>query len=52
MCSVIWLKLMLAANEVVRCKDVDVLGSCTYGIYKIVDTMSIDLCVIPGDIQY
>ena len=50
MCSIIWLKLMLAAKEVVGCKDFDVLGGCTYSIYKIVDAMSIDLCGISSDI--
>ena len=28
---------------------VDVLGSCMHCIYKVVDTMSIDLCGISGD---
>ena len=53
MCSIIWLKLMLAAKdsgEVV--KIVDVLGSCMYSIYEIVNAMSIDLCGVSSDIQY
>ena len=53
MCNIIWLKLMLVASEVVRFVEiVDVLGSGTYCIYKVVDAMSIGLCGISDDVQY
>ena len=52
MCNIIWLKVILAAKDVVRfLKIIDVLSGHAYGIYEVVNAVSIHLCGISSDIQ-
>ena len=54
MCNIIWLKVaLLDAKEIVRyiIKIIDVLSGCVYGIYEVVNAVSVHLCGISSDIQ-
>ena len=51
MCSIIWLKLMLAAKDVVEVVEIiNILRGWMHSIYEVVNAMSIYLSGVPSDV--